>query len=97
MKIAALLHHRQCLAFLSENNLEAPTIPSGCNTIWRDLVLADDRHAVIVNQTGFKPMASDNEEQVNGLSLYIADEPPSPSARRKLHEWIEAMLAPQAS
>lgn len=97
MKITALLNHRQCLAFLSGNNLDYPTIPSGCNTIWRDLVLADDRHAVIVNQTGFRPMASDNEEQVNGLSLYIADEPPSPRVRRKLQEWIEAMLAPHAS
>jgi hypothetical protein len=89
MKIAALLQHRQVLAFLTENKLEAPAIPPGCNTIWQDLTLPDGRHAIVINQSGFTPTAADNEEEVNGLLLFIADEPPTPAIRDELHRWVE--------
>ena len=93
MKIAILLDHHQCLEFLAENRLEIPKIPPGCNTVWCDLILSDGRHAVAVNQTGFLPLASDNEEPINGLSLFIADEPPTPSMHQELHNWIESQLS----
>lgn len=93
MKIAALLQHRQVLAFLAEHGLEAPAIPPGCNTIWKSLTLPDGRHAVILNQSGFTPTAEDNEEEVNGLILFIADEPPTPAIRDQLHRWVDEQLA----
>ena len=92
MKIASLLIHRQVLAFLTENGLEAPTIPPGYNSIWRDITLADGRHAVVLNQTGFTPKATDNEEECNGLSLYILDEPPTPEGKTSLLNWMEEQL-----
>lgn len=94
MKIAALLIHRQVLAFLAENGLEAPAIPSGANSIWKDITLADGRHAVVLNQTGFSPEASDNEEEVNGLSLFILDEPPTPEGKAELLNWMDTQLTP---
>lgn len=93
MKIAALLLHRQVLAFLAENGLEAPAIPLDCNSIWRDLTLADGRHAVVLNQKGFTPAASDNEEECNGLSLFILDEPPTAEGKRDLLQWMEEQLS----
>lgn len=96
MKLAAILIHRQVLAFLAENSLEPPTIPPGCNSVWRDITLADGRHAVVLNQTGFSPEAADNEEECNGLSLFILDEPPTPQGKRQLLEWMDEQLAPPA-
>jgi hypothetical protein len=92
MKIAALIQHRQVLDFLAENHLEAPSIPEGCNTFYRDLTLPDGRHAIILNQSGFTPTAEDNEEECNGLSLFIADEPPTPAIKAALWEWFEKQL-----
>lgn len=92
MKIAALLNHRQVLAFLAENGLEAPTIPEGCNTFYRDITLPDGRHAILLNQAGFTPTAADNEEECNGLSLFIADEPPTPAIKATLWTWMEEQL-----
>lgn len=94
IKIGVILDHRQCLEILADNSLEAPKIPVGCNTVRKSFALADGRHAVIVNQKGFSPNASDNEEQINGLSLFIAIEPPTPSIERQLHDWVEAELHP---
>ena len=92
MKLAALLIHRQVLAFLTENGLEPPAIPPGCNSIWRDITLADGRHAVVLNQTGFSPEATDNEEECNGLSLFILDEEPTPEGKAGLLNWMEEQL-----
>lgn len=89
MKIAALLQHRKVLDFLAENNLQAPAIPLDANTVWRDLTLADGRHAVVLNQKGFNPTAADDEEECNGLSLYILDEPPTAEGKRELLQWME--------
>lgn len=94
MQIATITGHRQCLAFLAKNNIDAPTIPFGCNTVLKSFIIADGRHAVAVNQTGFTPIASDNEEQINGLVIFIADEKPTPSIERRLRDWIVAELQP---
>lgn len=92
MKIAALLDHRQVLSFLSDNNLEAPAIPKGCNTIWQPIVLPDGHHAMVVNQRGFSPTAQDNEEEVNGLTLFIAVEPPTATTKTTLHDLVRQYL-----
>jgi hypothetical protein len=92
MNISALLQHRQVLAFLAEHGLDTPAIPPGCNTIWKPLTLPDGRHAVVINQSGFTPSSADNEEEVNGLLLFIADEPPTDFIRDQLHSWVESQL-----
>lgn len=89
MKIAALINHRQVLALLTENSLAAPTIPAGCNTYYQPVTLADGRHAVVINQRGFTPTAADNEEECNGLSIFILDEPPTDQGRIALLRWVE--------
>ena len=94
MKIAALTQHRQVLAFLTENNLTAPVIPAGCNTFYQPLTLTDGRHAVVINQRGFSPTAADNEEECNGLTLFILDESPTEQGRTALLRWVENFITP---
>jgi len=92
MKISALLQHRQVLAFLTENNLTPPTIPSGCNTVYKDMVLANGHAAICVNQTGFTPEQRDNEEEVNGLLLFICDQSATETVKAQMRQWLDDFM-----
>ena len=77
-----VLDHHQSLAPFTEAGHPYPSIPSGKNSIWHHFVTVDGYHAVIINQSGFMPRASDNEEQPNGCTLIVALNPPDAAAAR---------------
>jgi len=89
MKIGLELDHDKALAAYQAAGHPFPAIPAGCNTFYRHFTSVDGDHAVIINQRGGVPLASDNEEQINGCSLAVAIDPPdAATARATLEKWV---------
>lgn len=94
MKIAVTLTHTDAARILFEAGQPIPRIPAGCNTISRHFVTADGLPALVVNQTGFTPTQSDNEEECNGCAVAIVLDPvPQSEAVAALEQWLQSMLA----
>jgi len=82
MKIGTIIDHSQALAAYTAAGFSFPAIPAGKNTVWHHFDDANGNHCVIVNQSGQTPLASDNEQQVNGCSLLVAIDPPNAETAR---------------
>lgn len=74
IKIGIILDHKEALAIYTASGHDYPTIPDGCNTLEKSFRTPDGKHALLVNQRGFSPIASDNEEEVNGCLVFICTE-----------------------
>ena len=93
MQIIVTLNHNKSLAAYTAAGHSFPKIPQGKNTIWHHFTTPDGQPAVIVNQTCFAPTAHDNEEEVNGCTLAIAqDAPTHAAAQAELERWVLKML-----
>jgi hypothetical protein len=93
LKIGINLDHAESLAAYQAAGHGYPAIPTGKNSVWYHFTTTDGRCAVILNQTGFAPQASDNEEQINGCMLAVMlDSVPDPIARQSLEDWIRTEL-----
>ncbi len=93
MKIGVNITHAEALAAYTAAGHAFPTIPAGKNTIWHHFTTVDGLPAVILNQRGMTPEATDNEQEVNGCLLAIALEAPTPEAgQQALEGWVQDML-----
>src|SRR5262245_33400885 len=73
-RILIISEHSEALKALRAAGLECPTIPSGCNTVLFPFTTKGGARALAINQKGFIPVASDNEQEVNGCLLYVLGE-----------------------
>jgi len=86
--------HSDADRILAAAGWRVPTIPEGCKSSSFYFETHEGFHALAVNQRGFTPEASDNEQEVNGCaviecldtSIDIID------ARRILQEFKKAMV-----
>lgn len=93
MKIGVNITHAEALAAYTAAGHAFPTIPAGKNTIWHHFTTVDGLPAVILNQRGMTPTATDNEQEVNGCSFAVALDAPTPEAGRiALEKWVREML-----
>ena len=63
--------HADVLAQLAKVNVAPPVIPPGCNTVALPVQLSTGEYAIVIGQCGFARSVSDDECEVNGLSLYV--------------------------
>jgi len=96
MRVLAALNHADALAILRDAGVSAPAIPPGKNTVWKHFRTNDGHPAVAVNQTGFARELEDNEEEVNGLCVFIAPDN-DPGASDALEAHIMEQLGLQES
>ena len=73
--IMTVLDHATAADILAVAKHPLPLIPAGCNTILSPFTTAAGQRALAINQTGFNPVAADNERQTNGLTVLILNEP----------------------
>jgi hypothetical protein len=93
MQLGTIIDHKQSLAAYTAAGFAFPSIPSGKNTIWHHFETAEGDHAVIINQRGQAPIASDDEQEVNGCSLLVAIDPPDAvTARATLERAVRELL-----
>lgn len=69
-QILAVLDHATALDICAANGYELE-IPDGCNTVWRHIRTRAGNAALAYRQTGFTPIQSDNEHEVNGAGCII--------------------------
>ena len=67
----AVLTHADAVQMLREAGYALPAIPEGFNTVSIYFTTADTLQAMAMNQTGFVPVQSDNEHEVNGCSVFV--------------------------
>ena len=97
INIGFVLDHDQALEIFQAAGHTYPSIPEGLNTVCRFFITEDGLPALIVNQRGFAPIQSDNEEPVNGCSMAIAlDAPSIESGRATLFAWFKQEIPPRA-
>lgn len=86
--------HLAAQRLIEAANIAAPKIPEGKNTVIFHFKNAAGQCCAGVNQRNFSPVAKDNEQQVNGLSLLtVEDSSLSKEAGEKiLKSLIEDML-----
>lgn len=89
------LDHRTCADLLAAAGQPPLQIPPGCNTVHCLFQTAEGKRALMVNQGGFAPQASDNEEPVNGYQCAIIEAPEmsDDEAAEVLNQWLETQLA----
>ena len=94
MKIAIITRHNEAASILRDAGVSIPKIPAGCNTISQHFKTAEGQPALVINQTGFAPLQSDNEEECNGCLVAIAlNAHLSPEAAAAgLDLWLEEFL-----
>jgi hypothetical protein len=93
IKIGVCLDHKEALKIYTDAGGAYPVIPPKKNTVWRYFADADGRLAVIINQRGFAPVASDNEEEVNGcLVAKVLDDVSWDVAWNALEKWVTEQL-----
>lgn len=71
MAVRVILDHATACRMIREAGHEPPRIPAGCNTCTMLLRLRSGEPALAINQTGWAPIATDNEHEVNGCLLLI--------------------------
>lgn len=67
----AILSHAEAVQFVEDSGYVVPQVPTGFNTISMYFKTRDNLQAMVINQTGFVHEQSDNEEEINGGSVYI--------------------------
>jgi hypothetical protein len=93
IKIGVCLDHAQAFKLYTDTGAEYSVIPRGKNTVWLHFTTTDGKPAVIINQRGFAPHASDNEEEINGCSVAIVlDDAPEDEAWNALEKWVKKLL-----
>lgn len=93
MKIGVTIKNDESLRILKDAGVKPPRIPKGKNTSWKHFRTKDGSQAVVVNQCGGVPTAEDNEEEVNGLSVFVAiDAPDITTAQATLEREVIRML-----
>jgi hypothetical protein len=93
IKIGVCLKHDDALKCYQDTGAGYPTIPPGKNTVWHHFKTMEGKHAVIINQRGFKRFVADNEEEVNGCTVAIVlDDVPETKARAMLEKWVTEQL-----
>ncbi|MFA5323959.1 MAG: hypothetical protein WC373_14905 [Smithella sp.] len=93
MKIGVCLDHKTALKIYRDTGAEYPVIPYGKNTIWHHFKIEAGNPCVIINQRGFEPRTSDNEEECNGCSVaMVLDDVPDVEARAALEKWVVEFL-----
>jgi len=73
--IRAHLSHADVVAILRTHGRDLPAIPPGCNTVSTEITLGSGERALVCVQGGFAPLASDNEQEVNGAVLLVLADP----------------------
>jgi len=73
--IRAHLSHRDALSHILAAGVTPANIPDGFNTVEQDIVLSTGETALAVCQRRFAPIASDNENEVNGWMLIVLADP----------------------
>jgi hypothetical protein len=63
--------HADADRILAENGWQIPSIPDGCNTALFYFQTKEGLQALAVNQRAFAPLASDNEQEVNGCTVLL--------------------------
>jgi hypothetical protein len=93
IKIAAILDHDQALWLYRQAGHDYPTIPKGCNTFTHHFTTAEGHPAVIINQTGFTRELTDNEQQVNGCTVYMVEDGTEEDlAREAMDRFLDEIL-----
>lgn len=69
--VRVVMDHATACDLIRSAGREPPKIPAGCNTVTMLLRLADGLPALAINQTGWVPRASDDEQEVNGCMLIV--------------------------
>lgn len=94
MRIGIVIDHDKALAAYQAAGHPFPAIPEGKNTVWHHFDDIDGNQCVILNQSGCVPVASDNEQQINGCSLLVAIDPSdAETARCALERAVRKLLA----
>lgn len=93
MKIGTIIDHQTALSAYTAAGHGYPTIPAGKNTVWHHFRDTDGNYCIIINQRGFQPTVTDDEQQLNGCSLFVAIDPSdAPVARATLEAHVREML-----
>lgn len=91
--ITVNLDHAESLAAYTAAGHPYPAIPAGKNTVWHRIVTTDGKPALLANQRGFARRLSDDEEEVNGCTLLVAnDAPDAESGYAALERFVLEML-----
>ena len=69
--LRAYLDHVSATATVKRAGVAPPPIPAGMNTVRFPFVTDDGLHAVAVSQRGFAPRVTDDEHEVNGMSVVV--------------------------
>ena len=94
IKIVVCLEHAPALKlYQMHTGREYPDIPPGQNTLIAHFKV-EGRCAVLINQRGFMPQATDNEQEINGCCVAIAaeDDISDDEARAALDRWAKGIL-----
>lgn len=96
MRVLAALNHADALAILRDAGVSAPAMAAGKNTVWKHFRTVDGLPAIAVNQSGFARELKDNEEEVNGLCVFIAPDNEPGALAESLEAHILQQLGPPA-
>lgn len=88
MNIKPILEQREVETWLEVKGIKAPTIPSYSNTAYSIGELDKQTYAV-VNQTGNEQRLEDNEQEVNGLTLFLVD---TIGIKKEFEAWLRDFL-----
>ena len=66
IKIRLILDHASAADLVRFCNGSIPEIPKGCNTFRLPIRMPDGTPGLAINQSGFRPVVTDNEREVNG-------------------------------
>lgn len=95
MQISTELDHTKALSIYQAAGHPFPAIPAGANTRTEPFITTNGLPAVLVNQRGFSPIATDNEEQINGCMVLQAVDPAAKTnpelAISNLLDFLEAL------
>ena len=70
-RFLGVLTHADVVEMLTEAGYALPGIPAGFNTVSIYFTTADKLQAMAMNQTGFVPVQSDNEREINGCTVVV--------------------------
>lgn len=92
--VRIIMSHADALAKLAADGYLHPRIPDGCNTSTWYYQDRDGHQCLVANQRGFTRELQDDEEEVNGLGVFILLDPTVDliDARALLARLIEHLL-----
>lgn len=97
--VRIIMSHADALAKLAADGYLPPRIPEGCNTSTWYYQDRDGHQCLVANQRGFTRELQDDEEEVNGLGVFILLDPTVDliDARAKLRRYFDFLISDEAT